>query len=268
MIAALLTGGKSSRMGKEKATLIYRNETTEVQRLFALLQTHSEDTILCHREDQDHGLPFVTDPGEGPLSAIHALQQAYPHDAILVLACDLPLLEDIDIRYLLEQRDRSKDATSYISRHDQRPETLCTIYEASSSTMVEQAIKADSYCPRDVLAKLNIKLIETLKPTSLMNANTPAERLEVLSHLNNTRVQKTIQLRYFAQLQEQAGIAAETLTTSALTPAGLYEELCQKYNFTHKQRSLMVAINENFSTWEHELAEGDEVVFIPPVAGG
>jgi molybdopterin converting factor small subunit len=32
--------------------------------------------------------------------------------------------------------------------------------------------------------------------------------------------------------------------------------------------SLKVAVNERFSDWQHALADGDTVVFVPPVAGG
>ena len=75
-------------------------------------------------------------------------------------------------------------------------------------------------------------------------------------------------MRYFAQLREKAGVDAETITTTAVTPAGLYEELKAQYRFPHKQKQIMVAINEDFATWETLLKDEDEVVFIPPVAGG
>ena len=48
----------------------------------------------------------------------------------------------------------------------------------------------------------------------------------------------------------------------------IYEELKSRYQFPHKQKQLMVAINEDFASWETILQDGDEVVFIPPVAGG
>ena len=101
-----------------------------------------------------------------------------------------------------------------------------------------------------------------------MNANSPAEKLEVLSIINQTRTMKTIQLKYFAQLKEIAQKDSESVETEACTPAGLFEEIKQRYQFPHKQKQLMVAINEDFSAWNHVLQDGDEVVFIPPVAGG
>ena len=79
---------------------------------------------------------------------------------------------------------------------------------------------------------------------------------------------KTIDLKYFAQHREFAKKDEESIQTESCTPAGLYEEIKQRYQFPQKQKHLMVAVNEEFSSWDYLLKEGDEVVFIPPVAGG
>lgn len=77
-----------------------------------------------------------------------------------------------------------------------------------------------------------------------------------------------LQLRYYALLREQAGRAAETVESRARTPAELYAELADRHGFRLAQSQLKVAVNSAFADWERPLADGDEVVFIPPVAGG
>lgn len=77
-----------------------------------------------------------------------------------------------------------------------------------------------------------------------------------------------LQLRYYALLREQAGRAAETIESSARTPAELYAELAARHGFRLAQAQLKVAVNSAFADWERPLADRDEVVFIPPVAGG
>jgi molybdopterin converting factor subunit 1 len=77
-----------------------------------------------------------------------------------------------------------------------------------------------------------------------------------------------IRLRYYALLREQAGRQHETVDTAARTPAALYEELAARHGFRLPQEQLKVAVNSVFSSWSSPLADGDEVVFIPPVAGG
>lgn len=78
---------------------------------------------------------------------------------------------------------------------------------------------------------------------------------------------KNINIEYFAILREQAGIDAETLSTSAETPEQLFAELSARYQFP-KLQSVKVAINDEFDEMTASLSDGDSVVFIPPVAGG
>ena len=77
-----------------------------------------------------------------------------------------------------------------------------------------------------------------------------------------------LRLRYFATLRESAGRAAEMVETHAATPAALYAELAGRHGFTLGRSQLQVAVNSEFADWDRALADGDEVVFIPPVAGG
>ena len=76
-----------------------------------------------------------------------------------------------------------------------------------------------------------------------------------------------IRVQYFAILRERAGVAAETVETDAATAEALYRELAARHRFPPLQ-SIKVAINDEFRDWHSPLADGDSVVFIPPVAGG
>ena len=77
-----------------------------------------------------------------------------------------------------------------------------------------------------------------------------------------------INVSYFAWLRERAGCEGESISTSAATPAQLWIELDARHDFATERRHLRVAVNDAFSTWDAELADGDRVVFIPPVSGG
>ena len=255
-------------MGQDKAQLIYRDDQPEWIRLHSLLDDSCDRTFLCHRDDQDFGVDAIIDLAKGPLCAIHEAQTAHPDARWLVIACDLPLLDSETLNELISQADQSKSATSYMSRVDHRAEPLCAIYELSSAEAISQAIEKGSRCPRKVLEAVETKLIELSTPHALDNANSPADTLEVRSILTNSRMSKTITVRYFAQLRELAKCEVETITTESVTSSGLYEELKSRHAFPHKQKQLMLAINDDFSDWATPLKAGDEVVFIPPVAGG
>jgi molybdopterin converting factor subunit 1 len=77
-----------------------------------------------------------------------------------------------------------------------------------------------------------------------------------------------LKIQYYALMREQAGRSEETIDSLAATPADLYRELAARYGFTLAPEQLKVAVNSEFSDWSRQLAAGDAVVFIPPVAGG
>jgi molybdopterin converting factor subunit 1 len=77
-----------------------------------------------------------------------------------------------------------------------------------------------------------------------------------------------VHVQYYAILREQAGRSAETVETAAATPAALYEELRARHPFHLGRAQLRVAIDGEFAAWDAPLADGAQVVFIPPVAGG
>jgi molybdopterin converting factor subunit 1 len=77
-----------------------------------------------------------------------------------------------------------------------------------------------------------------------------------------------VNLHYYALFREQAGRQSESLETEAATPAELYAELVTRYGFRLGPAQVRVAVNSAFGDWQQPLADDDEVVFIPPVAGG
>ncbi|MBS1200041.1 MAG: molybdopterin-converting factor chain 1 [Proteobacteria bacterium] len=77
-----------------------------------------------------------------------------------------------------------------------------------------------------------------------------------------------VRLKYYAVLREQAGRGEETVETGAADAAGLFEELAARHGFSLGRDRLRVAVNAEFADWSRTLADGDEIVFIPPVAGG
>ena len=77
-----------------------------------------------------------------------------------------------------------------------------------------------------------------------------------------------LRLQYFASLRERRGLSREEVVTTAATPAGLYQELSSRHGFALPLTRLRVAVNGEFAELAHPLKDGDEVAFIPPVAGG
>ena len=77
-----------------------------------------------------------------------------------------------------------------------------------------------------------------------------------------------ITVLYFAHLRDQRGVDSERIVTSATTVRDLYQELVLRHGLTLPERSIVVAVNEAMVRWDAAVAEGDTVVFLPPISGG
>jgi len=78
----------------------------------------------------------------------------------------------------------------------------------------------------------------------------------------------SLTVRYFAILREQRGLSEERLTLPATTAGDLYDQLRRTHGFSLEPTLVRVAVNHAFTPSSTPLTDGDEVVFIPPVAGG
>jgi molybdopterin-guanine dinucleotide biosynthesis protein A len=270
LFGLVLAGGRSTRMGRDKATLPYGDGTPQLERAVALLGRHAARVYVSVRRDQAADplrarFAQIQDIHEniGPIAGLLAAQAQHPQSAWLVLACDLPLLDDASLAHLVSRRDAARTATAYRSSHDGLPEPLCAIYEPRSRESLSAWIGAGKECPRKFLSSADTALLDEPNPRALDNINTPTEYGAVTSAQT-----KRITVQYYALLREQAGRRDEALTTTAATPRELYAELAGRYPFSLAAEVLRVAINSEFGDWSAPLKDGDAVVFIPPVAGG
>ena len=270
----VLAGGRSTRMGRDKAALEYAGRT-QLERAVDLLRPHVTSVHVSVRAEQAeepvrHRFPQILDRGDvtGPAAGIRAAQLHDPAAAWLVLACDLPCLDATALDALLAGRDAGRVATAYRSSRDGLPEPLCAVWEPASAPLLQRFIEGGRNCPRKFLIESDTLLLEQIRPEALDNVNTPDELAAARSRLTAQAAPRTLRVQYFALLREQAGMREEQVQTQAATPAELYRELAARHGFTLAPQALKVAINTEFRDWSQPLAPGDTVVFIPPVAGG
>ncbi len=272
----VLAGGRSTRMGQDKAALAYAGRT-QLERAMALISAHVAGAWVSVRAEQQADpvraqFAQIMDTRQdiGPVAGILAAQESHPQAAWLVLACDLPLLDEATLAHLVASRAPQAVATAYRSSHDGLPEPLCAIYEPRSHALLESYLQGGRNCPRKFLIGAGAHLIDEPDPRALDNVNTPNEYGAASERLAGKPMAQPKQLtvQYFALLREQAGRREEALESAAGTPRELYQELRQRYPFTLGSEVLRVAVNSEFADWTTQLRAGDTVVFIPPVAGG
>ena len=185
--ALVLAGGKSTRMGTDKAQLKYDNQR-QVDRVIDLLKNHSDEVYVSCRLDQDLevSVPVILDRVEdmGPLGAITTAFRNDPNAAWLVVACDLPLLDNSVIKELINQRSIKHYATAFLNHSTGFAEPLITIWEPKSYMRMLQFESLGYTCPRKVLINSNTNLITPKFPEKLTNVNTPEDFKSALSALN------------------------------------------------------------------------------------
>lgn len=175
----VLAGGESRRMGRDKA-LLERDGRTQLERSFELLERHVERSFVSARAEQADEperarFPQIVDrlSGIGPAAGILSALQRQKDVSWLVLACDLPNVDDATIDFLLRHRSRDRPFTAFISTCDGLPEPLCAIYRPESRTIVEGFVQDGIVCPRKMLIRSDICLLEQPDPAALDNVNTP-----------------------------------------------------------------------------------------------
>lgn len=175
----VLAGGRSTRMQADKAALAYGGRP-QLAEAYDLVARHAARAYVSVRADQAAeplraGYPQVVDgePGRGPIAGIIAAQARHPDAAWLVVACDLPRLDDATIAELVRRRDPGRLATAFTSAGDGLPEPLCAIYEPGSRGPILQHVAAGRDCPRKFLMLHDVLLLAPRDPAALENANTP-----------------------------------------------------------------------------------------------
>ena len=185
----VLSGGKSHRMGHDKGLIAYHG-LPQREYLYGLLERICEMTFMSIRKEQTNEIAssFNTivdaDIFKGPFNGILSAHTQYPDVALLVLACDLPLIDEKSLQDLIAARRSNAYATAYSLKENPLPEP-CAIWEpkalkAAVSYMEEGA---NGSCPRKFLINNNTHLVYPLDEQVLINANSELEYKEALKKL-------------------------------------------------------------------------------------
>ena len=181
----VLAGGRSTRMGADKADLIHPDGIPLASRTVDLLSAAGcERTVVSIRHEQPvpqrvadrPGVEIIRDPREasdGPISGILAAMRKHPGADWLVVACDLPRLDAQTLEHLVASRHPGERFLAYRSEFDGLPEPLCAFYASGAGELLEKALAEGRRCPRKVLILNQCRLLDPITPRALDNANTP-----------------------------------------------------------------------------------------------
>ena len=177
LTGVLLVGGASTRFGSPKALARIDGETL-AERAWRVLGDACAERIAVGKLADGLELPFeLLDDGSdvrAPIAGLIAGLRAATHELVAVIPVDLPLLRAASLQVLAAQCRDGATAPSG---------PLPGVYRTSVLPAFERALAAGEYRLRDVLAHLDIAVVE-LDETELVNVNEPAD----LRHLANDTV--------------------------------------------------------------------------------
>jgi molybdenum cofactor guanylyltransferase len=183
LAAFILAGGKSSRMGTDKAFIPFEGRTLLARALDVARSVTPEICIVGDRAKFGAFAPVVEDifPGCGPLGGIHAALRSSSADLNLIVAVDMPFVMPDLLRYLVE-RARNPSATVTVPHCGGGNQPLCAVYRQAFAEAAELALKQGRYKIDALFANESTQVIseDELKAKGFSakmfrNLNTPDE---------------------------------------------------------------------------------------------
>jgi molybdopterin-guanine dinucleotide biosynthesis protein A len=194
---AVMAGGRSSRLGRDKALLAIDGETLLLRTLRTLRVVTSEQIVVGppERAAQAGGARVVPDayPGVGPLGGIYTALRATAGEYVLVVACDMPFLNPVLLEHLLRL---APGHDIVLPRTGGRGEQLHAVYRRTCLDPIQQQLAAGDYKIDRFFAGMAVRYVDEdelrqLDPDlrSFWNVNTPedwAEAQRLLSGAGST----------------------------------------------------------------------------------
>lgn len=185
-----MAGGKSSRMGQNKALLKFGGQTL-LARTLAVLDGVFEEVLISSNDSSlyhDFGYPVITDniPDKGPLGGLQAVLKASPYERVFLAACDMPFISEKAIRYLAGQKNGYEITVPYAQG---RIHPLFAFYRRSILSRVDNCLKYERLKIAGLIADCDSHIVRVngdLEEKIFINVNTPQELESVRKrYLNN-----------------------------------------------------------------------------------
>ncbi len=181
--AVVLTGGKSSRMGRPKALLPFDGEPLIVHIVRHLKRVFAETVVVAAPEQELPLLPvaLVRDQVayQGPVSGIYRGLKAATKEVCFVTSCDAPFLDLALISHLLSE---ISDCDVVVPFWQERFQPLHAVYRRSVAPLLHEQLERGELRPIFLYDKVRTRKvhedeIRTLDPEgmSFLNMNSPAD---------------------------------------------------------------------------------------------
>jgi len=182
--AFILAGGKSTRMGADKAFVVLDGRTLLARMLDLARHVTPNVQIVGARSKFSPFAPVVEDifPGCGPLGGIHAALKSSQSELNVILAVDVPFVSLALLQYLISRARNSPTAAITVPRSAEGWQPLCAIYrrwfaDSAEKALAEGRYKIDALFEQVMVETIGEEELETagFAPRIFRNLNTPEE---------------------------------------------------------------------------------------------
>ena len=181
-LSAAILVGRSTRMGRDKALLVF-NRQTFIDHLIQELSGCREVFIssVIKTDYPDYGLRTVPDEimDFGPIEGIRQSLRHAEADYVFICAYDMPFVRREMIEYLAELV--SADFDAWVFRDEERVHPMCGIYSRRVLPAAQQMIAEDRHRLMDLISRVRTRYVEIGRfgGEALSNINTPEEYAEL-----------------------------------------------------------------------------------------
>ena len=173
----VLTGGRSTRMGRDKA-LLPVDGTTLLERTAAVVGEVAGSVTLIGAPARYGHLDLMCLEDRiadcGPIGGLYTALAASGAEWNLIVACDMPGLTAGFLSELLSAA-RQHDATCLVPETESGLHPLCAVYHRRALAAVEAAIKSKCFKMHDLLKVLEARCWPVAEAALVDNLNTPLE---------------------------------------------------------------------------------------------
>ncbi|RUM68828.1 MAG: molybdenum cofactor guanylyltransferase MobA [Sulfurovum sp.] len=178
--AVIFAGGKSSRMGEDKALLPFENFSTLSEFQHHKLSLLFNEVYLSSKENKfNFSCQLIKDTHtqSSPLIALISLFETIEDEAVFVLSVDAPLIDDTIIKTLYQNHKKNPHLNAIIAKSPKGLQPLCGIYHRSILPLCYTFMSQNNHKLTALLSKANTQTIFFRDENKFTNLNTPDEYL-------------------------------------------------------------------------------------------
>ncbi len=194
----VVCGGQSTRMRTDKSLLEYHN-LPQWHYVYNLLSPICDKVFISHNAEQAMDIEAFYNPisdhhdylNIGPMAALLSAFKQQADASFLVVGCDYPYINEMDLKRLIDYRNEGADAICYYNPENKFEEPLLAIYENACLSKLLRNFEDGNYSLRYFLKSIYAKKIMPESLESLISVDTMEQYQEALVKLKESSKNST-----------------------------------------------------------------------------